>query len=113
MLEFLVDVNLPFYCSLWNNPAYIHQTTINDEWTDQQIWAYAKANNLSIITKDSDFADLILFREPPPKIIHIRLGNMKMRDFFRTLQQHWTEALFLNQTHKLVTVYKDRIEAMD
>lgn len=42
MPDFLIDVNLPYHFSLWNNPAYIHQIDINDSWTDFQIWEYAK-----------------------------------------------------------------------
>ncbi len=113
MPKFLIDVNLPRYLAVWDTMDYIHQADINDEWKDSKIWEYAKANNLTIITKDSDFADLILFREPPPKVIHIRFGNMKMRDFFTAIQLHWEDVLLLNQNHKLITLFKDRIEAIN
>ncbi|MHA3788570.1 DUF5615 family PIN-like protein [Flavobacterium hauense] len=111
MADFLIDVNLPYYFSLWNNDAYIHQKDINDEWTDEQIWKYAQENNMTIITKDSDFSNKILLHTPPPKIIHIRFGNMKMKDFFETTSRLWEDTLILNKDHKLVNVFKDRIEA--
>ena len=81
MAVYLIDVNLPYYFSLWNTVDYIHQKDINDEWTDEQIWVYAQQNNLTIITKDADFSNKIMLRQPPPKVIHIRLGNMKMKVF--------------------------------
>lgn len=111
MADFLIDVNLPYYFSLWNNDLYVHQKDINDEWTDEQIWKYAQENNLTIITKDSDFSNKILLHTPPPKIIHIRFGNMKMKDFFETISKLWEDVLLLNKDHKLVNVFKDRIEA--
>lgn len=111
MAQFLIDVNLPYYFSLWNNDLYIHQKDINDEWTDEQIWNYAKENGLTIITKDSDFSNKILLKEPPPKVIHIRLGNMKIKDFFENISKVWPHVVELNSHHKLVNVYKDRIEA--
>lgn len=55
MSRFLVDVNLPYYFSLWNNDDYIHQMDIDDTWTDKQIWEYAREENLIIIKKDTDF----------------------------------------------------------
>lgn len=111
MADFIIDVNLPYYFSLWNNDAYVHQKDINDEWSDEQIWKYAQENSMTIITKDSDFSNKILLHTPPPKIIHIRFGNMKMKDFFETTSRLWEDTLVLNKDHKLVNVFKDRIEA--
>jgi predicted nuclease of predicted toxin-antitoxin system len=113
MAKFLVDVNLPYYFSLWNTPDYIHQKDIDDEWEDGQIWEYAKANNLTVITKDSDFSNRILLKEPPPKVIHIRIGNMKLKPFCAAISAVWDQVLVLNQTHKLVNVFLDRIEGIN
>jgi len=110
MTGFLIDVNLPYYFSLWNNDNYVHQKDINDEWADEQMWKYAQENNLTIVTKDSDFSNKILLHTPPPKIIHIRIGNMKMNEFFETITKVWEDVLAMNKDHKLVLVYKDRIE---
>ena len=49
MALFLIDANLPYYFSLWNSDDFIHQKDINDEWSDEQIWNYAKENKLTII----------------------------------------------------------------
>lgn len=113
MLKYLIDVNLPYRFSLWNSADFIHQKNIDDEWTDEQIWEYAKENNLTIITKDADFSNRIIFHEPPPKVIHIRFGNMKMREFYTTLTAIWKDIIDLSETHKLVNVFRDRIEAIE
>ena len=113
MPHFLIDVNLPYFFSLWDNPDYIHQKDINDEYTDEQIWKYAEERELTIITKDSDFSNKIVLRQPPPKVIHIRFGNMKIRDFHESIHKVWSDVLTLNKTHKLISVYKDRIEALE
>ena len=113
MPKFLVDVNLPYHFSLWKGDEYIHQTDIDDEWTDTQIWNYARENDLTIISKDSDFSSRVIFHLPPPKVIHIRLGNLKMREFFAAMNTAWDEVLELNKEHKLVTVFRDRIEAIE
>jgi predicted nuclease of predicted toxin-antitoxin system len=113
MPAFLIDVNLPYHFSLWKGGNYIHQTDLADEWTDTQIWNYARENDLTIISKDSDFSTRVIFHLPPPKVIHIRLGNLKMREFFAAMNSVWDEVLELNKKHKLVTVFRDRLEAIE
>ncbi|WP_255478586.1 DUF5615 family PIN-like protein [Rufibacter sp. XAAS-G3-1] len=51
-------------------------------WADAQIWRYAQENNLTIVSKDADSSSRLLLRQPPPKVIHLRYGNMKMHEFF-------------------------------
>ena len=46
-----------------------------DEDDDRRVWAYAKANDFTIVTQDADFADLSLLHGPPPKVIWLRCGN--------------------------------------
>lgn len=42
---------------------------------DEQVWSHAKAHGFTIVSKDSDFADLSVLKGAPPKVIWIRLGN--------------------------------------
>jgi len=42
---------------------------------DLQILKFAKENNFSIVTFDSDFRDFSSFYGHPPKIIWLRIGN--------------------------------------
>ncbi len=54
-----------------------------------------------------------MLRNPPPKVIHIRFGNMKMNEFHQTISRYWDEVLKMNQNFKLVNVYTDRIEGFE
>lgn len=112
MPKYLIDVNLPYYFSLWNTDEYIHQTGIDPLAKDKVIWEYARENNLTIITKDSDFSNRILFKEPPPKVIHIKIGNVSMNEFHQLINACWKEVFSISESHKLVNVYKDRIEGI-
>jgi predicted nuclease of predicted toxin-antitoxin system len=112
MKKYLIDANLPYYFSLWNAEPFIHLKDINDSWTDQQIWNYAKENNLTIISKDADFSNRIIISPPPPKVIHVRFGNIKFNDFFKILTDNWNEIENLSNNYKLVNVFIDRIEGV-
>ena len=113
MPTFLIDVNLPYYFGLWNTEEYIHQMDIAPRAKDKEIWQYAIEHDLTIITKDSDFSNRILLAEPPPKVIHVRVGNMDMKIFHRVIRGCWGEVLEMIQSHKLVTIYEDRLEGIN
>jgi predicted nuclease of predicted toxin-antitoxin system len=112
MPRYLVDVNLPRWFSQWNSADYVHQHDLDPKRHDALIWDYARENGLTIITKDSDFSSRILLSAPPPKVIHVRLGNMDMRSFHEAIARCWQEVLSMNETHKLVIVHADRIEGV-
>ncbi len=52
---------------------------------DSDIWTYAKNNNYSIVTFDSDFYDISLINGHPPKIIWIRTGNLTTGEIAKLL----------------------------
>jgi predicted nuclease of predicted toxin-antitoxin system len=85
---------------------------LGESWSDFEIWRYAQENDLVIVTKDADFSDWVMFSEPPPKVIHLRIGNMRMRDFHQFIQKIWPEASHLIESYKLVIVYANTIECV-
>ncbi len=112
-MKYLIDVNLPRYFSLWPGNEYEHVVEINDELKDSRIWLYAKEHDLTIVTKDTDFSELVLLNEPPPRVIHIKFGNMKMREFHQKISKIWNDVCSLSENYKLVRIYQDRIEGID
>jgi len=48
-----------------------------ENFSDVEIWKFAKGNNFTIVTFDADFYDLANLKGHPPKIIWLRLGNTK------------------------------------
>lgn len=113
MVKFLIDVKLPTKFSLWNSDNFTFVKDIDTRLPDSQIWEMAKAKNLIVVTKDRDFYDRILQSSPPPKVIYIRFGNVKMNEFYNIISNGWDTAIDLAQTHKLVLFYKDRVEAIE
>lgn len=109
---YLVDENMPYYFRLWNTPDYVHQLDLAPQAKDKSIWAYAKEHNLTIITKDSDFSERIKLSDPPPRVIHFKVGNVSMKEFYRIIHASWEDDYTLSRTHKLVNVYGGWIEAV-
>lgn len=113
MARFVVDVNLPYFFSVWKGPDFVHVRDLGDAWPDSRVWSYAKQEGLTIVTKDADFSDRVLLATPPPRVIHIRIGNMKMREFHRVIAGRWEAICALSRQCKLVRVFEDRIEGIE
>lgn len=56
-----------------------------ENFTDQDIWEFARTHGFSIITFDADFYDLAALMGHPPKIIWLRTGNTRTDDIARLL----------------------------
>ncbi|WP_353851558.1 DUF5615 family PIN-like protein [Microcystis sp. LE19-195.1E] len=65
-----------------------------------------------MVTKDADFSDRIMLDFSPPKVVHLRFGNIRKREFHQFLARIWPQIEALVIEHKLVNVYLDRIEAL-
>lgn len=113
MNGFLFDENLPANIETTLSLPITHVASLGKSLTDTKIWEHAKQNNLIIVTKDTDFSDRIIISRPPPKVIHLRFGNMRKRDFHAFLRKVWPKIEELIETHRLVNVYLDRLESIE
>ncbi len=88
-MKLLFDQNISFRIvklirDRYPDVAQITQLELSNP-TDREIWKFARENNYTIVTFDSDFNDLLTLYGLPPKIIWLRLGNtstQKLADFF-------------------------------
>jgi len=110
MARYLIDANLPRWFSLWSGSDYAFVHDLGAGWTDTQIWHHASISGLTIVSKDADFSARVMVTASGPHVIHIRVGNLVMRDFHALLSGIWDDVCRLSATSRLVAVFKDRIE---
>ncbi len=68
---------------------------------DSGVWAYAKAHQFAIVSKDSDFAARSVLESDAPKIIWIRLGNCSTAEIEKLLRSaHDTVRTFLEKSEE-------------
>ena len=74
-----------------------------DESSDEKVWFFARKNDYTIVTKDSDFNDLAIYKGTPPKIIWIKLGNCKVAEIENILRQNEKEIKeFLDESNSTI-----------
>ena len=89
MNGFLFDEHLPANIRFTPSAPIVHVSILGVSPTDTQIWHYAKQNDLVIVTKDADFSDRFMVDSSPPKVVHLRFGNMRKRVFHEFLFGVW------------------------
>ena len=112
MPRFFIDVNLPRRFHLWASGDFVFAHDFNPSWPDEAIWDQALANNLVIVTVDTDFYDRALISATCPKIIHFKLYNMRLKDWHPLVTRIWPQVVTLIDAHRMVIVYRDRIDAL-
>ena len=78
-MKLLFDQNISFrlikrISNLYPDAKQVRKLGL-ENMTDNEIFEFAKKNDYSIVTFDSDFCDLNILKGFPPKIIWIRTGN--------------------------------------
>jgi predicted nuclease of predicted toxin-antitoxin system len=112
MKGFLLDEHLPSKIQFSPSFPTIHVSALGASLTDTQIWQYAKHNDLTIITKDADFSNRLMMDLSPPKVVHLRFGNMRKRVFHVFLARVWPKIETLLMDCKMINVYLDRVEVI-
>ena len=62
-----------------------------DQADDREVWVYAQTNNFIIVTRDSDYNELLVVYSSPPKVIWIRRGNCSTAVIETMLRLHTAE----------------------
>lgn len=55
---------------------------------DTTIWEYARNQNYTIVSKDSDFYQRSFVMGHPPKVIWIQRGNCSTNDIYKLLRKN-------------------------
>ncbi len=69
-------------------PGSVHVRQVGLKAADDLlVWEYAKNNDLTIVSKDSDMHQRSLLFGQPPKVVWIRLGNCSTSDVEELLRR--------------------------
>jgi len=109
---FIFDENTPRKLTFQPILPVYHAADMGESLTDTQIWEHAKKNNLVIISKDADFSNRMLVSQPPPWVVHLRVGNMRKKDFHHFLEGIWASLEAALPKSKIINVYPNRIESI-
>jgi predicted nuclease of predicted toxin-antitoxin system len=61
--------------------------------TDADVWAYAKLNALTIVSKDADFRQVSFLHGQPPKVVWLHVGNRSTAGIQSLVRAHVADLL--------------------
>ena len=89
-MNFLVDNQLPpalaRFIESELKAAAMHVADVG--LRDAEVWGYASAKDLILISKDEDFANMILSR-PTTRLIWVRIGNCRRLLLLEQFRRMW------------------------
>jgi len=53
MPRFLIDANLPERMSIWHHDDFLFVARLGADWSDSQVWEFARENEMVIVSKDA------------------------------------------------------------
>lgn len=110
-MKLLLDENLSRYLLPNIHSAYPGSTHAVlaglERASDLAVWEYARANDLTIVTKDADFYEMSLLRGAPPRVIWLRVGNVNKAAVARLLldQREHIERALIHDRKTCVEIY--------
>jgi predicted nuclease of predicted toxin-antitoxin system len=78
-MKLLFDENLPpklpgLLTALFPGSVHVRECDLLGH-SDEDMWEYARANDFTLVSKDSDFHQRSLLFGQPPKLVWLRIGN--------------------------------------
>lgn len=78
-MKLLFDQNLSYklaaqVADVFAQSSHVRLLGMRDA-VDDFIWAFARREEFTLVTKDDDFEDMAILKGYPPKVVVIRLGN--------------------------------------
>jgi len=89
MKGYLFDGNVPSRLRFSPKLPIIPLSNVGRHPSDSQIWDFARKHDLVIVSKDTDFSDRIITSSPPPRVVHLRFGNLRRNEYHALLTRRW------------------------
>lgn len=91
-MKLLFDQNLSprlprLLADIYAGSVHVREVALRDA-DDSAIWEYAKLQDLTIVSKDSDFQQRSLLYGSPPKFTWLRVGNCPVKTVEELLRKH-------------------------
>lgn len=112
MSRFILDENLPATLASFLGGDCKHAADLGARPTDAELWQWGREERRVILTKDADFFERLLLEGPPPKIVWLRVGNLRRVELEALMKRVWPAVEALLADHDLIEVHRSSLEGL-
>ena len=111
-MKFLVDAHLPYGLvralrNAGHDARHTRELPQGNATSDATICRVATEEGCVVVSKDRDFYDSLLLRGEPPKLLLIRVGNLRKADLTELFTQRLSQLIVLLEQNDLVELERD------
>ncbi len=112
-MRFIIDAHLPAkiaesFLALGHEVLHTRNLTKGNATSDSEIMDLAGTDGI-VVTKDEDFYQSFLLYGRPPKLVHVKVGNMRLRAMINLFEQITPRLIDLLGQHDLLELHEDKI----
>ena len=117
-MTFIIDAHLPkalITIVEKNGHQAIHTSSLPDgnASSDTVIIQLAEKEKATVVTKDEDFYYSFLLHRKPPKLIMVKVGNMRLKALKELFEIQFPKIVDLLSQHDLIEVHETQLIAID
>jgi predicted nuclease of predicted toxin-antitoxin system len=117
-MKFIVDAHLPkSICQYFIDEGCqaIHTSDLpeGNHTSDADILVISIKEQAIVVSKDSNFYHTFLLHRKPPKLVVVKVGNMKLSALRQLFREQAPQLIGLLVNHDLVELYADKIIGID
>ena len=115
-MRFIIDAHLPMsvaqaFADLGHTVVHTRDMPLGNATDDNDIISVA-GNDGIVVSKDEDFYQSFLLHGKPPQLIHVKVGNMRLKEVTILFEKIAPKIADLLGQHDLLEVYRDKIIAI-
>ena len=112
-MRFIIDAHLPSvlakeFSTLGYKAIHTSELPAGNASSDMNIIVEAAEDGV-VISKDEDFYQSFLLFGKPPKLIHVKVGNMRLRELKELFARVTPKLVDLLGQHDLIELHRDKI----
>ena len=112
-MRFIIDAHLPksiaeIFADLGHEAIHTSDLPEGNASKDREIILVAAQDGI-IVSKDEDFYQSFLVYGKPPQLIHVKVGNMRLRELKALFSKVAPELIDLLGQHDLLELHQDKI----